>query len=64
MAAPKTVLLPLELTSTAIEALELAQEELRTNPRLYHDVELMLAKLQRNRTGSLTDLLAALVGKE
>ena len=40
------------------------QRRLRKDGRLYHDIELWLYKVQRNRRGPLTDLLAALVGKE
>lgn len=44
------------------EALEILLHTLRTQARLYHDVELSLQRLQRGRTGPLTDFLAAVVG--
>jgi hypothetical protein len=56
--------IPLYLTPPAAEALERLQSILRTDVRLYHDVELTLARLQRGKVGPLTEALAALVGKE
>jgi hypothetical protein len=63
MATPKTVLLPLELTPAALEALELAQEALQQDGRLYEKVQLQLERWQGQKQGPLTELLAALVGK-
>jgi hypothetical protein len=69
MATPKsapveTVLLPLELTPAAIEALELLQEVLQTNDQLYRVLRAQLARWQGRLDGPLTDTLAALVGRE
>jgi hypothetical protein len=68
MATPKpapveTVLLPLELTPAAIEALEVLQEVLQTDDRLYRVVQSQLRQWQGRLDGPLTDTLAALVGK-
>jgi hypothetical protein len=56
--------IPLYLTPAAAEALGQLQAALRENVRLYHDVELTLWRIQRSKTGPLSDALAALVGKE
>lgn len=63
MATPKTVLLPLEVTPAALEALELAQEALQQDARLYQTIQLQLERWQGRKQGPLTDLLAALVGR-
>jgi hypothetical protein len=56
--------IPLYLTPAAAEALGRLQATLRTDVRLYHDVELALWRIQRGKVGPLSDALAALVGKE
>jgi hypothetical protein len=61
---PETVLLTLELTPAALEALELLQEALRADARLYRTLEAQLRRWQGRLEGPLTDTLAALVGRE
>lgn len=53
---------PLVVRPRVLGALCALQQTLRTTPRLYHECELFLWRLQRTKQGPLTDLLAALVG--
>jgi hypothetical protein len=61
---PETVLLTLEVTPAALEAIELLQDALRADTRLYRTLEAQLRRWQGRLEGPLTDALAALVGKE
>jgi hypothetical protein len=54
----------LRVTPRAAAALARLRQALREQPRLYHDCELFLWKLQRTKQGPLTEALKALVGKE
>lgn len=52
-------LVPLMVRPEVREALGALEATLRTNQRLYHDVELSLWHIQRGKQGPLSDALAA-----
>lgn len=54
-------LVPLYVSPAVAEAFTELSVALRTTPRLYHDCELWLRRIQRTKDGALTDLLTALV---
>lgn len=52
-------LVPLMVRPEVREAFMELEATLRTNQRLYHDIELSLWHIQRGKQGPLTDALAA-----
>ena len=61
--ASETVLITLEVTPAAAEAIETLQEALQTDARLYRVIEAHFRRLQGRLEGPLTEFLAAAVGR-